>query len=180
MQPVKPANPDGHVVMTPEQYAEGVGVPVDRVVRAARLGIIHAVGRARTIRIKATTEWPDGEIADLPAVAVAALRAHIDRHGLDGTLDHLTRAPRPSGTISPRVRSAVLERDGRICRYCRKAIGPRTRYHLDHVVPRSLGGRTTVDNLVVACMPCNHTKGSKDGYTCTYCDRLTFDPHRCR
>ncbi len=31
----------------------------------------------------------------------------------------------------------------------------------DHVVPRSRGGRTTWENVVAACGPCNLRKGSK-------------------
>jgi 5-methylcytosine-specific restriction endonuclease McrA len=31
----------------------------------------------------------------------------------------------------------------------------------DHVVPRARGGKTTWDNVVTACAPCNLRKGSK-------------------
>lgn len=32
---------------------------------------------------------------------------------------------------------------------------------LDHQCPVSRGGRTVLDNLVLACAPCNRTKGRK-------------------
>ena len=31
----------------------------------------------------------------------------------------------------------------------------------DHVIPRSRGGRTTWENVVTACSPCNLTKGGR-------------------
>lgn len=30
---------------------------------------------------------------------------------------------------------------------------------VDHVIPRSLGGETTIENLVTSCSPCNNKKG---------------------
>ena len=32
---------------------------------------------------------------------------------------------------------------------------------IDHVVPRADGGKTTWENCVTACKPCNHSKGDK-------------------
>lgn len=60
--------------------------------------------------------------------------------------------------ISMFVRRAVLERDGERCVYCGTIDGP---FHLDHRLPWSRGGRDTVENLVVACEPCNRAKADK-------------------
>lgn len=49
----------------------------------------------------------------------------------------------------------VLSRDGSSCRYCGNNAGP---FHIDHVVPVSRGGLNDLDNLVVACGPCNSSK----------------------
>lgn len=59
----------------------------------------------------------------------------------------------------PATRAAVMLRDAFICQYCGEAPG---RHHLtvDHVVPRSRGGRHDWDNLVTACKRCNQKKGS--------------------
>lgn len=54
-------------------------------------------------------------------------------------------------------RRAVMARDGFRCQYC----GSPHHLTLDHVVPTSRGGRTTWDNLVTSCAPCNVRKGSK-------------------
>lgn len=54
----------------------------------------------------------------------------------------------------------VFLRDEYHCLYCRKpvttAIGT-----LDHVIPLSKGGKTTWDNIVTACEPCNTLKANK-------------------
>ena len=34
------------------------------------------------------------------------------------------------------------------------------RYHLDHVIPESLGGTDDVDNLALACPTCNYHKAN--------------------
>ena len=41
------------------------------------------------------------------------------------------------------------------------------RHEPDHIVPRQHGGQTTADNLALACMRCNRTKGPNIG---------SFDP----
>lgn len=34
-------------------------------------------------------------------------------------------------------------------------------YHIEHVIPISRGGSNTIDNIVLACPSCNHSKGNK-------------------
>ena len=53
-------------------------------------------------------------------------------------------------------RRAIFARDGWHCAYCR---GPAET--IDHVIPRSRGGRHAWDNVVAACARCNHTKGDR-------------------
>jgi hypothetical protein len=55
------------------------------------------------------------------------------------------------------TRFNVFLRDGFTCQYCGQA-GELT---FDHVVPRSHGGRTTWENIVAACPPCNLRKGGR-------------------
>ncbi len=45
------------------------------------------------------------------------------------------------------------------CAYCRKKLSVR-RGTLDHLTPKSRGGRSTKENLVVACRTCNIAKGN--------------------
>jgi hypothetical protein len=62
--------------------------------------------------------------------------------------------------VTPSLRSFIISRDGKICHYCGKEL-ELIDIHIDHVFPRSLGGRTHPDNLVVSCKSCNWKKGVK-------------------
>jgi len=69
--------------------------------------------------------------------------------------EYVPSARRPAFT-----RFNVFLRDRFSCQYC----GDRLPTHdltFDHVIPRSLGGRTTWDNVVAACAPCNLAKGNR-------------------
>lgn len=52
----------------------------------------------------------------------------------------------------------IYSRDRYLCVYCGKY---GLRLTIDHVLPRSRGGKSTFDNMVAACMPCNTKKGAK-------------------
>ncbi len=54
----------------------------------------------------------------------------------------------------------VLHRDSFRCQYC-GARPPSREITFDHVVPRSRGGGTCWENIVVACRTCNGRKGGR-------------------
>lgn len=75
-----------------------------------------------------------------------------------------------AATIPARVRRAVVDRDGMVCRHCGKAVRFATgrrdrgkdRLSFDHFpLPVSRGGTGTVDNVVVACIECNTRRGDR-------------------
>jgi 5-methylcytosine-specific restriction endonuclease McrA len=53
----------------------------------------------------------------------------------------------------------VFLRDGYVCQYCGDDVSKKTAT-LDHVLPVSHGGKTTFENTVTACGPCNASKGN--------------------
>ena len=53
----------------------------------------------------------------------------------------------------------VFLRDGYICQYCGEDVSKKTAT-LDHLLPVSHGGKTTFENTVTACGPCNANKGN--------------------
>ena len=69
--------------------------------------------------------------------------------------EYIPTARRPAFT-----RFNVFLRDRFCCQYCSAAF-PSHDLTFDHVVPRSRGGRTTWDNVVTACAPCNLRKGNQ-------------------
>jgi 5-methylcytosine-specific restriction endonuclease McrA len=69
----------------------------------------------------------------------------------------LTRYVRvPGARRVPVTRRGVLRRDANRCGYCGKAATT-----IDHVLPRSRGGKDTWENLVAACLRCNNIKGDR-------------------
>jgi 5-methylcytosine-specific restriction endonuclease McrA len=60
----------------------------------------------------------------------------------------------------PVTRRTILARDHYTCQYC-GITPPRHKLTLDHILPRSRGGKTTWENVVTACERCNGRKGSR-------------------
>lgn len=65
-------------------------------------------------------------------------------------------ATRPALPMS--TKKLVAERDAHRCVYCGDEEGP---FHFDHLFPRSRGGSDKPANIVIACAPCNLSKGDK-------------------
>jgi 5-methylcytosine-specific restriction endonuclease McrA len=57
----------------------------------------------------------------------------------------------------PFSKKNVMVRDGFKCVYCGKT---GVRFTIDHVVPKARGGKSTFENCVCSCKPCNNKKGS--------------------
>lgn len=121
-----------------------------------------------------STKWPQ-------QVHYKRLRKVADLHRRTGEKD---------GKIPKTVRVEAIRRDGFVCRYCSLPVVPQeVREYLrkefpeaarwgnknneqhrgfqalwlqfDHVLPASMGGFATIDNIVVSCAGCNYCK---EGY----------------
>jgi 5-methylcytosine-specific restriction endonuclease McrA len=57
-------------------------------------------------------------------------------------------------------RRNIYARDSNRCQYCGKRM-PTTELSLDHVVPKSQGGKSSWDNIVCCCVRCNVKKGGR-------------------
>jgi 5-methylcytosine-specific restriction endonuclease McrA len=57
-------------------------------------------------------------------------------------------------------RHNIFARDDHTCQYCSRRL-PRRDLNLDHVVPRSRGGKTNWENVVTSCIECNFRKGGR-------------------
>lgn len=65
---------------------------------------------------------------------------------------------------------ALIERDGPQCAYCDCLP---VIYEVDHFIPKAKGGADRMDNLVLACPPCNRAKRDKHPK-----DFLSHNPQR--
>jgi 5-methylcytosine-specific restriction endonuclease McrA len=59
--------------------------------------------------------------------------------------------------VPPVNRREILRRDLHTCQYC----GSKKHLTIDHVIPRSKGGKHSWDNVVTACERCNAQKGDR-------------------
>jgi hypothetical protein len=56
----------------------------------------------------------------------------------------------------------IFARDEGRCQYCRLAqFGHGATFHIDHVLPRSRGGPTSLENLVLQCPNCSLRKADR-------------------
>lgn len=62
-------------------------------------------------------------------------------------------------------RKNVWIRDEGRCQYCNREVTLKN-FTIDHVIPRTLGGTTTWNNVVTCCGPCNQRKGDKLLHKC--------------
>ena len=71
-----------------------------------------------------------------------------------------------SAYVPQALRRRILDRDHCICQICHKPgkadTGPDGRpWHIDHILPYSQGGSTTIENLRLSCATCNQRKAGK-------------------
>jgi len=65
--------------------------------------------------------------------------------------------PRKKNAV-PRRRRALFEKFGGQCYYCACHLELADKWHIEHKLPKALGGTNDPENLVVACAPCNLRK----------------------
>jgi len=54
-----------------------------------------------------------------------------------------------------KVRFEILRRDNFTCQYCGRTPNNGAKLCIDHIVPFSRGGKTTIENLITSCFECN-------------------------
>lgn len=85
-----------------------------------------------------------------PSIDVVRSEHHVFEAPAVVRLERYVHVPRRRHTPSRRV---IFVRDEHVCQYCGRRADS-----LDHIVPRSRGGRFGWDNLVAACRRCNGRK----------------------
>ena len=110
------------------------------VCRARRAVVLLYCGKAEMLENGAGFIHSANQIFPLPSVI---------------RLAYMIKRPRPQPKLT---RIEVFGRDQYICQYCGKESHQLT---LDHVIPRHLGGEHSWENVVSACVACNHRKAGR-------------------
>jgi 5-methylcytosine-specific restriction endonuclease McrA len=144
----------------PAPALHGAGRPAQRTGSSGRVLVLNAsfepinvctVRRAAVLILKNRAEILEQGDWALHAESVTLARPVVIR------LLAYVRIPRDAHRRKI-TRRAVFARDRWTCQYCGHERGNLT---VDHVVPRSKGGRSTWDNIVACCAPCNRRKGDR-------------------
>ncbi|WP_253266928.1 RNA-guided endonuclease IscB [Streptomyces sp. NL15-2K] len=108
-------------------------------------------------RVETTMTWTTRLARWAPVTAVHVELAAFDTQLLTSE-DTLVGVEYQHGTLAgTEVREYLLAKWQRRCAYCGAYGVP---LNIDHIHPRSRGGSDRISNLTLACIPCNHAKGS--------------------
>lgn len=82
---------------------------------------------------------------------------------LNGRIKWKKSAAYQRSLMTRSLRSSILVRDNHTCQYCGVSLAdePHLLLEVDHIVPVSKGGLTSMDNLQTLCWRCNRSKGAK-------------------
>ncbi|MBN2466975.1 MAG: HNH endonuclease [Deltaproteobacteria bacterium] len=129
---------------------------------------VTSVRRAFCLLYRGIAKAVDEQLKTFDFESWSAL-ACIQREETIGLVDRAIRIPRvillatydrlPRGHIRFN-RLNIYLRDNGTCQYCGRKY-PKSELSLDHVIPRTYGGKSTWDNIVCACCTCNRKKGGR-------------------
>lgn len=123
---------NGHVLVLNQDYSALTVCSVERAIILIHLQKVHLVEAVEGEYIRSPS-------TRLPWPSIVRLKSYV-------------RVPYKKVMLS---RKNVLRRDRNTCQYC----GATSNLTIDHILPKSRGGRDTWTNLVAACVSCNNRKG---------------------
>jgi 5-methylcytosine-specific restriction endonuclease McrA len=129
-----------------------------RVTRARRALMMLYVGSAKALDARYEARDFSGWLEVRPADGYEVIRTSSGPVCVPRLMLVARYGRMPNTTIRLSRRNVYL-RDDHTCQYCGTRM-PAKELNLDHVMPRSQGGRATWENLVTSCRRCNFTKGS--------------------
>ena len=112
---------------------------------------VTAVRRALVLMLKGVAQAEEINHAEVHSASQAVRVPSVIR------LLSYRHIPQQSRALS---RKNILLRDRNTCQFCGSAFSA-SELTLDHVLPRSRGGRSTWENLVACCYTCNNHKGDR-------------------
>jgi 5-methylcytosine-specific restriction endonuclease McrA len=105
-------------------------------------------------RLYEFADWAELSAETHDCVSTVSRRIRVPRVVVLSAYEHL-----PKGKVRF-SRLNIYARDHDTCQYCGRQMA-RSELNLDHVVPRSQGGKTSWENVVCSCVPCNLSKGGR-------------------
>lgn len=105
--------------------------------------------------------WDNEDLDDEQVHALIVTRdqrrqASINRAKSTVAMTEVPITPSARGAIPEDIKQLVWTRDQGRCRLC----GSNVELQFDHIIPWSMGGATSPENLQVLCGPCNRRKGA--------------------
>jgi 5-methylcytosine-specific restriction endonuclease McrA len=135
-------------------------LPIDRISWMDAIGDL-LTGRAEVVDVYENVTVRSGSNCDRNLshsfLALATEQTGVWR--VPSIIRFLTRAVFPKRSVKFN-RHNVWLRDGGRCQYCNVKLRTEE-FTYDHVLPQSRGGKTQWENIVCACIPCNHLKGNR-------------------
>lgn len=84
-------------------------------------------------------------------------------------------------TIPASLRRFVTQRADNRCEYCGiSQLGQVATFHVDHIIPVVVGGKTSTENLALACVSCSLRKGARQSIEDSQTGEMTliFNPRQ--
>ncbi len=144
---------DGHVLVLNRVFQAIQITSVRRAFTLLYKGHVKAVDA--DYRTYDFENWQDIPVQPADAYVTTPSRNILIPHVVQ--LLQFDKVPRQEVKFS---RGNIYLRDQNRCQYCGRKF-PSSELSLDHVIPLSRGGKSSWENVVCACLPCNVKKGNK-------------------
>lgn len=112
---------------------------------------VTAVRRALVLMLKGVAQAEETQVGEVHTTSKSVSVPSVIR------LLSYRHIPQQSRALS---RKNILLRDRNTCQFCGRGFSA-SELTLDHVMPRSRGGRSSWENLVACCYQCNNSKGDR-------------------
>jgi len=141
-----------HVLVLNRYYKPVHVTSVKRALSLLYQGVARAIDHQ--YRLYEFADWAALSAANHDSISTVSRRIRIPRVVVLSAYELL-----PKGRVRF-SRLNIYARDVDTCQYCGRQL-PRSELNLDHVQPRSQGGKTNWENVVCSCLPCNLRKGGR-------------------
>ncbi len=140
-------------VLVLNRYYQPVHVTsVKRAISLLYQGVAKAIDHQ--YRLYEFADWAELSAANHDVIATVNRQIRVPRVVVLSAYEYL-----PKGRVRF-SRLNIYARDNDTCQYCGQQLA-RSELNLDHVLPRSQGGKTSWENVVCSCVECNLLKGGR-------------------